>query len=62
MDCNHEETEEILALPGVIICTACGALFDVYDEENLPSLTKPMTAAELDMLLRGVAVGRAYAA
>lgn len=61
-DCEHLETDEIVELPGIIMCAECGALFDVYDPDNIPALTKPLTAEELNIILVAAKGRRAYAA
>lgn len=61
-DCEHLETEEIVELPGVIMCSDCHALFDVYDADNTPAPTKPLTADELNIILAAVKGRKAYAA
>lgn len=53
-NCEHLQTAEIFALPGIVMCEQCGALFDCFDPYNSPALTTPLTPGQLDIIITAI--------
>jgi len=62
MECEHLETEEVPGLVGIVSCVCCGAIFDVFHEDNRVSLVTPMTAQELGVAIAASVKSKVYAA